>query len=155
VLGTAGWLLELERIPAWVLVVTVAVASYVTWRKRNTGQFGLQRQVRRRWPRGTPAWLAFALWGATLGFGLLTAIPYTSWLLVFGAELVSGPALGALAGALLGAGRQGVLLIAAARDRDPVWLMSLLPPRLGILASTVNLTLILAGGALLAVGSLG
>jgi hypothetical protein len=33
--------------------------------------------------------------------------------------------------------------------------MDLLPPRLGILASTVNLTLILAGGALLTVGSLG
>jgi hypothetical protein len=151
----AGRLVGLERMRPLVLVVAVAVASYVTWRTRPDGQFGLQRQVRRRWPRGTPAWLAFALWGATLGFGLLTAIPYTSWLLVFGAELVSGPAMGALAGALLGAGRQGVLLIAAVRDRDPVWLMDLLTPRLGILAGSLNLTLILAGGALLTVGSLG
>lgn len=80
---------------------------------------GRQRQMRRRWPSWTPRWLAFSLWGITLGIGLLTAIPYTSWLLVMLAELLSGPTAGAAAGALLDASRESLVFIAAIGTKEP------------------------------------
>lgn len=152
-LGGVGLLLRLDEIRPWFIACGAAGATYLSWSRRH-GRLGRQKQVRRRWPRGTPRWLAFVAWGLNLGFGVLTSIPYASWLFVLVAEAAAGPFLAAIAGAFLGAARESLLLVAAFRSRDPSWLMNLLPPRLDRSARIGDVALIMAGGALLALGGL-
>jgi hypothetical protein len=62
--------------------------------------------------------------------------------------VLAGPAYGALSGAMLGAGRQSLVLYAAATRKGPGWLMGLLP-RFDTSARVANYLVVLLGGAVL------
>jgi len=104
----------------------------------------LRRQVARRL-RGQPRpTLTYALWGAELGSGLSTLIPYSAFVLVLAVELLSGPLLGAAAGLSFGVARQGIAVIAATRITSPAQIAALLP-RFAAQARLANLVVCLAG----------
>src|SRR6266699_1249799 len=66
------------------LSASLLIAYAFALRNRRILPIGLKRQVPRRWARTLPAPVTFTLWGALLGSGLATVIPYSS-LIAFGA----------------------------------------------------------------------
>jgi hypothetical protein len=79
-------------------------------------------QVPRDWPQRFGPWRGYALWGATLGLGIVSYIPFVSYHVFIACMLLSGGlAQGAAFGILYGAGRTLASLlpaIGAARHPD-------------------------------------
>lgn len=153
ILGALGTLLAVHEVRLEVLSLASAWVLYLAI-GRQYRRFGRQKQVRRRWPSGTPRWFAFALWGYVLGLGFLTAVPYASSMLILSAEFVAGPATGGIAGAILGASREAFLLVVASKRATSDWVLDLLPPRYRRLTRTADIGLILVGGLSMIVGGL-
>jgi hypothetical protein len=147
-LGGIGLLLPtVLRLAAAIL--GAALAAYLAIRPLRRGN-GLRRQVPRRLGGHLHPLLTYAAWGAELGSGLSTLIPYSAFLLLIAFYLLSGPLLGAIAGAAFGAARQGAAVLAARRSGSPGEIMGLLP-RLALRARVTNLIVCLMGSAALVV----
>jgi len=145
--GSAGRLVGLNRL---AIAFLSALCIWCLWLAifRANERLGTSRQVRRRW-QASPI-LIHASWGITLGAGLFTAIPYSVWLLVFGAESVSGPVWGAVLGAILGVGRQLPILTTPFARLNAGQIVGLVD-RWARQARTINLVLVVVGGAALIV----
>jgi hypothetical protein len=71
-------------------------------------------QVPRDWPQRYGPWGGYALWGATLGLGVVSYIPFVSYHVFLVCMLLSGGAVeGAMFGVLYGAGRSLASLVPA------------------------------------------
>jgi hypothetical protein len=71
-------------------------------------------QVPRDWPRKFGPLGGYALWGSTLGLGLVSYIPFVSYhVFLVGMLLSGGPAAGAVFGVLYGVGRALASLVPA------------------------------------------
>jgi hypothetical protein len=130
-----------------VATAVAALAAYLAIRPQGRGR-GVRRQVPRGLGDRLHPLLTYAAWGAELGSGLSTLIPYSAFLLLIAFELLSGPLLGAIAGAAFGAARQGAAVLAARRRGSPGEIMGLLP-RLALRARRANLIVCLTGSAAL------
>lgn len=144
-LGTAGLLSRQEPVPLLVIVGAWFISLWMAV-TRPDKRLGTSRQVKRSWSASPVR--VHAIWGVTLGFALLTAIPYSSWLLVFAAEIVGGPSAGAASGALLGLGRQIPILIAPFTGLSPGQVVGLVDDWAKG-AQFANLLLVLIGGGCL------
>lgn len=125
-----------------------ALAVYLAVHPSSNGS-GLRRQVERRLELRLRPLRAYAVWGAELGSGWSTLIPYSAFLLLLAIELRSGPLLGAAAGAAFGLSRQAPAVLAARIAESPASIMPLLPqlaPRMRL----ANLIVCLVGGTALA-----
>src|SRR5579884_8865 len=141
--GAIGFSLPTDLRTACAAAGVALAASLAIRPPANRGA-GLRRQVARRL-RGQPRpTLTYALWGAELGSGLSTLIPYSAFVLVLAVELLSGPLLGAAAGLSFGVARQGIAVIAATRITSPAQIAALLP-RFAAQARLANLVVCLAG----------
>lgn len=144
-LGAIGLLLPVSLREA-VAVGFAALAVYRATRPAVSGT-GLRRQVARRLEGRLNPLVAYAVWGAELGSGLSTVIPYSAFLWLLGIEFVSGPALGAAAGAGFGLIRQGAAALVAYQS-SPAPIMAFLP-RLAVRARLANVVVCLAGSTAL------
>ena len=150
-LGGLGALLSLDAWRPWV-IGAAALGALALGLRRRPPKLGRQRQVPRRWAPGTPVARVYLIWGAMLGCGIATPIFHTAFLLLGGAQLTAGLALGLASGAVFGAARQAMALVPVlgrfAPDRT-MGLMETLRP----LARRANAMLIVGGGLLLVLAS--
>ena len=151
--GGLGALLGLDAWRTWV-VGAAALAALVLALRRRPPKLGRQRQVPRRWKPGTPVPGVYFLWGAMLGCGVATPVFHTAFVLLVGAQLTAGVALGAAAGALFGAARQTMDLLPTLHHLGPERTMLLLET-LRPLARRANAALVVAAGLALLLASLG
>jgi hypothetical protein len=86
----------------------------------------IHRQVPKHWPGTFGPAPGYAGWGALLGVGIATTIPYSAYLVLIAAELASGPAIGAVAGAAFGVTREAIAAVAAWRLSGPKEITDLL-----------------------------
>jgi len=150
-LGAVGTLLALEQWRPWVIGLVALVALGLGLRRRPP-RLGRQRQVPRRWAPGVSAGRVYLIWGAMLGCGVATPIFHTAFVLLAGAQLTAGVALGAVSGALFGLARQGVALVPVLRRFAPERTMGLMET-LRPTARWANAALVAAGGLLLVLAS--
>jgi hypothetical protein len=148
ILGEIGRLLPATP-QALVAAGGIVWAAYLAVRPPVTGAGGLRRQLARRLEGRLHPSLAYAVWGAELGSGLSTLIPYSAFLLLLVIEMVSGPFVGAVAGAAFGVARQGAAAAIARSIDSPAPIMALLP-RLAHGVRVANLAACLVGGIALA-----
>ena len=147
VLGLMGSMLLLSRWRFMIIVVSVTVALGLSITGRSVGRF---RQVPRDWARRIGACRAYGSWGVMLGSGILTFVPYPVFLVLLGAELSSGIALGAAAGLTYGSFREGASLIPVIGQSDrEIVLKFLARGRVG--ARAINMSTLLIGGTLMIV----
>jgi hypothetical protein len=105
-LGTIGWSIASHVNRELVLGGLVVVAIFIELEVLQFSAPYRHWQVPRDWPSKYGAAGGYGLWGATLGAGFLSYVPFASyhvllvWLLLSG-----GPASGAVIGGLYGAGR--------------------------------------------------
>lgn len=150
-LGAAGTLLGLGQWRPWIVGATAVVAlGLAVWLK--TYQLGRQRQVPRRWARGTAPEKIYMLWGLMMGCGLYTPVYHTALMVLLAFQFTGSIGQGLASGFIFGVVRQSTALWPVARHYDPEQTMSLLE-RLRPGARALNLLLIVAGLALLAIGS--
>ncbi|SRR5579875_192239 len=132
-----------------LMSAAMAFAMYLAiWPVRRGS--GLRRQVPRRLRERVHPFLTYALWGAELGSGLSTLIPYSAFLFLVAFELISGDLLGAIAGACFGVSRQAAAVLAARSGGSPGEIMALLPS-LALRARLSNLIVCLMGSTALVV----
>ena len=155
--GTLGGVGSLLELSARRLIVIVPVSTYVLWHAltRRHARLGLQRQVPQRWSRTMSPAKRYFWWGILLGSGVATLIPYSAFLMVLGAQVVSGVLLGAVSGAVYGGMRQVTMLTLLANranwqnpDRMPRLLPLLAEP-----LRTANSVMTFAGSLALIIGS--
>lgn len=145
--GLVGEALELGRWRSWIVGGTAAIALLFSV-TRSHFELGRPCQVPRKWTRSMAAYRRFLLWGAMLGAGVVTLIPYPAYLLLLGAQATSSVLSAAAAGALFGLAREGPALFGVLRPSNPEEVMEVLP-RLRPAWRAMNVVLITAGGALL------
>lgn len=151
-LAAFGSLLSLSawRVP---ILGVAAVLALKLGRSRTGVGLGLQRQVPRSWDRWMSPGACYLLWGWLLGTGVATTIPYSLFLLVLAAQLTSGAALAALAGALYGTARESVAVVPLACGpprMDNEKILGLLPSLRAVACRANTMTILLGASALLA-----
>ena len=132
--GLLGWLGRLLSLSAWPwrpALITI-VALFALWQSlsRRPATLGLHRQVPRKWARIMRPEPCYFLWGALLGCGIATVIPYSAFLVVLATQLTSGVVLGCISGMLFGATRELVALLPLLGKQNrvhPLKLVLLLP----------------------------
>lgn len=129
----------------WVLAIAVCLALVVGLFFPNV-KLGRQRQVPRNWALTMEPRRRFIFWGALLGSGVATLIPYSAFIVLIGAQLTVPIELGAFAGAIFGAMRQASTLLPLARGSEIEAMMESLT-RLRSTAQGANIAVIVAGGA--------
>jgi hypothetical protein len=153
VLGGVGEVFGLGRWGLWI-VGAVAALSLAVALCRRTYQLGRQRQVPRRWPRGTTPARIYGVWGLMMGCGLYTPVYHTALLVLLAVQLVSGFWLGLATGFAFGIVRQAASLWPVARRYDPERTMGLLESlRPG--ARAFNIALVASALAAVVLGLLG
>jgi hypothetical protein len=149
-LGAVGSLLGLGEWRIWIVGATALIAlALALW--LGTYQLGRQRQVPRRWARGTAPSKIYTLWGLMMGCGLYTPIYHTALLVLLAFQLTGSFGMGLASGFLFGMVRQATSLWPVARHYEPEQTMSLLE-RLRPGARAMNIALIVAALAVLALG---
>lgn len=153
-LGGLGGLLSLS---VWRPELITAVVLFALWQSlsQRPAKLGLHRQVPRTWARTMAPELRFFLWGASLGCGVATLIPYSAFLVILVVQLTSGVTLGCFSGALFGGMRGSVMLLPVLRRHHKLHPEEL-PRFLISLKTTVqrlNLLWLLLGGPLLVITS--
>jgi len=127
-----------------LIIVGLLLLAVACWNALHPPIRGLppHLQVPRRWARHVPVGRRFTLWGALLGAGVLTAIPYSSFLVL----LAGSVSVGAGSGAAYGLARAAGGLMIGRTGNDPQKAMELLPKfeRTGRL---VNLTVTILASA--------
>lgn len=146
VLALLGTGLALASWRPWV-VGAFALAATALGLRRPVA-LGWRCQVPQAWNRTMPPRRRYFLWGALLGSGWATLIPYSAYLLLAGAQLTVGVLLAALSGAVFGAMRQGMALVLPLLRTDHEAVMDLLPD-LRATARHLNVLVALGGGLLL------
>ena len=149
--GGLGTLLGLGQWRPWTVAIVTLVALGLSLR-RTPPKLGRQRQVQRRWAPEVSAGRVYLIWGAMLGCGVATPVFHTAFVLLAGAQLTAGVALGAASGALFGLARQGVALVPVLRRFAPERTMGLMET-LRPTARWANAALVAAGGLLLVLAS--
>lgn len=144
VLGTLGRLLSLDDRPALVLAVVATLVAVLTVRDPGR-RYGVNRQVGRRLGVTGDVRAYFLVSGLQLGAGVVTLVPYSAFLLLAGALLVAGPALGAAAGALYGALRLALAadVLRGGDPGDPGRAMDVFSERAGA-ARRLNMVVVVA-----------
>ena len=152
-LGGVGQLLGLGRWGSWI-VGAVALLALAVALARRTYQLGRQRQVPRRWARGTRPSKIYGVWGLMMGCGLYTPVYHSALFVLLAIQLVSGFWLGLATGFAFGLARQAAALWPVARRYEPDRTMGLLESlRPG--ARAFNIALVALALAVVAVGLLG
>jgi hypothetical protein len=146
-LGLVGTGLALSPWRSWIIGAAALVATALSLQHRRVA-LGRQRQVPQGWNRSMPPGRRYFLWGAMLGSGWATLIPYSGYLLLAGTQLTAGVLLGALSGAVFGATRQGTALVLPFLRTDHEALMDLLP-EFRVPAGRLNALVALGGGLML------
>src|SRR4051812_8063468 len=95
VLGSVGAMLGLATWRAWLVGASTVLALVVALSRRPI-PLGRQRQVPREWNQTMSPARRYLLWGAMLGAGVATPIFTSAVLVLLGAQLTAGVALGAL-----------------------------------------------------------
>jgi hypothetical protein len=147
VLGFVGAGLGLSSWRPWIIGAAALVATAISLRRRPVA-LGRQRQVPRAWNKTMPPRRRYFLWGAMLGSGWATLIPYSAYLLLAGTQLTAGVVFGALSGAVFGATRQGLAPMFSLLRTDHEAVMDLLPD-LRATARHLNVLVTLGGGLIL------
>lgn len=155
--GTLGGVGSLLDLSGRRLMVIVPVSIYAVWHalRRRHARLGLQRQVPQSWSRSMSPAKRYFWWGVLLGSGVATLIPYSGFLMVLGAQVVSGVLLGAASGAVYGGMRQVTMLTLLANRanwRDPDRMPRLLP-MLAEPLRRANSVIAFAGSIALIIGS--
>lgn len=113
VIGLAGYAVGASQ-HRLLAVGGAALVALVLALRRPGRSIGRRCQVPRRWGRGTVDDRTLFAWGALLGSGLLTAVPFSGFLLLPAMEFTAGAIAAGIAGALFGLVRQlsaaGVML---------------------------------------------
>ena len=127
VAGLGGYLLQLQVWQPWIVggatLLTVAIAI-----KHRTPGAWPHRQVPRAWSEGKlPARSLYFSWGALLGSGVATVIPYPTVFLLLAVDFTVGPLIGALAGVVYGSARELVAIVAGTGSDEPGQLDRFLP----------------------------
>ncbi len=134
--GFLGWIGSFLPSLQWQPFLIIVLASFALWHAlyRGSSHLGRRCQVNRRLKsRIIFIELGYFLWGMQLGCGIITLIPYSSFVLLLGSQLTSGFFPGLLSGALFGGTREMVAVLMAtwnfsATDTvNPKRLMSFLP----------------------------
>lgn len=145
--GGIGALLIPAAGRPWVIgAVTFWAIVHSLWRPEQP--LGRKWQVPRIWNQTMPPRRRYFLWGALLGCGLATPIIYSGFLVLLGAELIAGPFLGGLAGAVFGGIRQALALVPLLHCRSLSETAAFLP-RLRSPFRRLNLMVVVFGGLLL------
>ena len=152
IIGWLGSLANLDSFPAWVVGAGAVVAIAISALAEHF-ELGRPCQVPRRWSRTMPARRLYLMWGAMLGAGIVTLIPYPAYVLVIAAQAVAGPLLAGAGGALFGLARELPALIPLFRDVHPETAMEALP-RWRSAALKLNVTVAVVGGALVFLAAL-
>lgn len=130
-----------------VVMCFALYALYLAAQPRR--QVGFNRQVPRgllgRWSAGP----TYAVWGALLGLGVATVIPYSAYLVLMSGELVAGPVLAALVGAVFGLTREAVTLVPLAVGAAPAEISGTLP-RFAKSTAVLNVAVIIGATSVLA-----
>jgi hypothetical protein len=144
--GVLGWLGSPLTSAAWRAGVIAATALYAAGLSLWSGRVVPSRrcQLARAWSRSLPGPVLYFVWGALLGCGVYTFIPYSAYLVLLAGQLTAGPLLGATSGAVFGAAREAMAVLAVARARSPEQVMGLLPRHRGA-ARVLNRALVVAG----------
>ncbi|MGI9252489.1 MAG: hypothetical protein ACR2J8_01985 [Thermomicrobiales bacterium] len=151
VLGAVGTLLGIGQWRLWIVGITALIAlGLALWLK--TYQLGRQRQVPRRWARGTAPEKIYTLWGLMMGCGLYTPIYHTALMVLLAFQVTGSLGAGLASGFVFGIVRQATALWPVARHYDPEQTMSLLE-RLRPGARALNILLIAIALAALALQS--
>lgn len=151
-LGSLLWL------PRWrmLIVGSAAFLSLALSLIRLRIALWPQRQVPRGWGQTLPGPLVYFLWGAMLGSGVITVIPYTSMVVLVAIQLTGPVGVAAAAGAVFGFARAlPALLPLVARPyaKEPPRAATLVPV-LQASAARFNWALIVGGGTVIAVAGL-
>ena len=153
VLGLVGRAADLDgRAAAWVLGGVAVVAGAIALR-RAPMSLGRPCQVPKKWSYSIPAGRLYTLWGAMLGSGVATLIPYSAWFVLAAGQAVAGPMWGAVAGALYGLTRESLALAGITGSLQPVPAMDSLE-RWARPARLLNAGAALVGGAALVLSTL-
>jgi hypothetical protein len=148
--GILGWLGSLFLLATWRLEIIVPLTAFALWQSlsKRPLRLGCQRQVPRQWNQTLPPGSRYFFWGLLLGSGVITIIPYSSFLVVLGVQLTSGTLLGCLSGALFGSTREAMALILSLHrqigEPKPSKMMGLLPA-LQATITQLNIAWILGG----------
>jgi hypothetical protein len=108
--GMIGWRVGATGRPVIAAVLVFLLVVAALWRRHP--HLGLSRQVPRRWPTWVPLPIGYLLWGGMLGSGVMTVIPFSSFLGVLALEFVSVPWGAALVGAAYGLAREAPAAVA-------------------------------------------
>lgn len=154
--GSLGQYLGLPSLRGWVIGIAAlyAVTTMIA-RRRRPRAYGLRRQVPRNLGRRVGDLMAYWLWGLMLGAGLTTLIPYSSYLVLLGAESASGVALATLSGLLFGIGRESTTLLALSGRRQLAAISDLLQTMSGPARWLNSVLVAIGGGSLIALSVLG
>lgn len=134
--GFLGWIGSFLPSLQWRPFLIVVLASFALWHAiyRRSSHLGRQCQVNRRWKsRIIFTELGYLLWGLQLGCGIVTLIPYSSFILLLGSQFALGFFPGLLSGTLFGGMRESVAVLMTMRSLstnnnvNPEWLMRFLP----------------------------
>lgn len=147
-LGYVGSLMSASNARPGIILVAALTATWFGIRPPRRG-LGLRRQVPRRFEHVSSLELTYILWGLMLGAGLLIVITYSSVVLLYAAESVSGPIVGLQAGVVFGFVRALTADMVGSRLADPERIMDLLEkgrrlvPTLNVFASAVGCLVLL------------
>jgi hypothetical protein len=150
--GAMGELLSLGDVRPWLIGAAAVIAWHLARRPRPV-KLGRQCQVPQAWARSMAPPRRYLLWGAMLGSGVATLIPYSVFLVMLAAQSTAGIATATLAGAVFGLFREGMALAPLLAGLDLEGTRDLLPA-LRSKALLLNRHLSLAAGATLLATSL-
>jgi hypothetical protein len=152
-LGFTGELLDLGSDATLVILAAAASVAFLVALRRRPMKLGRPCQVPKHWSRTIPVKRLYGTWGLMLGSGIVTLIPYSAHLVLLAAQLVAGPAFGAISGALYGATREGAALAGVRGGLQPVPAMDALE-RWATAARVANIVVVALGGGALVAASL-
>lgn len=142
-----GLVVGLDAWRVWLIGASALLAFAIALRRRPIAT-GLRRQVPRAWNQTMAPGRRYFLWGAMLGSGVMTPILASAFWLLVGAQMTTGPVVGAASGAVFGAARQSVAVVPGLVDLDPGATMALLQ-RYRSATRRLNAAVALAGGFVL------
>ncbi|MHB8601007.1 MAG: hypothetical protein ACYDER_29910 [Ktedonobacteraceae bacterium] len=114
--GFLGWVGSLLPPLLWRPCLILGLAIFAFWHalSQRSSYLGRPCQVNRRWnSRSTFIELGYFLWGMQLGCGIITLIPYSSFVLLLGAQFTAGFFPGMLSGMIFGGVREMVAVLMA------------------------------------------
>ncbi|MBI2760443.1 MAG: hypothetical protein HYX51_03330 [Chloroflexi bacterium] len=125
-LGVVGEILSLASLRAGI-VGLAAVVAFALAVFRRSRKLGLHCQVPRRWTQVMAATPLYLVWGALLGAGVVTVVPYSLFVLLMSVQMTGGLLLGSVTGAVFGGTREALVLAPLLQRATPEATFGLLP----------------------------